>query len=118
MNDKTTEYYEELEPDARGFITYMRVSTADNVIVGVELDAYHPDPNNPYGESKVHSEKYNHDMHEESGTYYRDAVESLAADVLLGVRPLRRVKGARFLSQDANVLLERIEDRINKDKEE
>lgn len=104
-------YYAELEPDARGFRTFLEVEVSEGKIVSAWLDAKNENEN-PYGTYKSTSEKYNDDMHSESGTYYRDASASLERDILNGVSPLTKVKGARFLSQDANELFNKIKDEL------
>lgn len=106
-------YYAELEPDARGFKTFLEVEVSEGKIVSARLDAINENEN-PYGTYKKSSDKYNDDMYAESGTYYRDASDKLENDILNGVNPLRKVKGARFLSQDANELFNKIKDELNK----
>ncbi len=98
---------EELAPDARGFKTFLVVVVENNTISSTRLDARNGSEN-PYGTFKESSEKYNNDMYAESGTYYRDAVKILEKEILENKYPLIRVKGARYLSQDANVLFGRI----------
>lgn len=106
-------YYEEKEPDARGFSTFLEVGVLDNKIISATLDGYNFDENNPYGNYKTLSDKYNDEMFAESGTYYRDAAEQLEEEIVEGKYPLSHVKGARFLSADANELLTRIKEKHN-----
>lgn len=102
-------YYAELEPDARGYRTYLRVIKVGDEIVEVKLDAYNY--NHPtYGYKKSKCEKYNNDMHAESGTYYRDARAILEKSILDGDDPLVKVKGARVLSSDAVELLKKLKE--------
>lgn len=110
----TKRYHAELKPDPRGFTTFLKVNVEDGVIVNAWLDGVNVEEN-PYGTYKSTSSKYNHDMHAESGTYYRDAAKQLEREIIHGVRPLTRVKGARVLTADARELLADIEDRIKKD---
>src|SRR5690606_13020573 len=109
-------YYAELEPDARGFRTFLEVEVIDNKIVNVTLDAKNEE-DNPYGLYKTTSSKYNEEMYAESGTRYADAVENLENQIIQGKTTLDRVKGARFLSQDANELLSKIRKMIEEDEQ-
>lgn len=111
-NQKAGTYYAELNPDARGFTTFLEVRVVDGEIVSARLDGKN-EAKNPYGTYKTMSEKYNHDMHAESGTYYRDAAKQLEDDILSGKQPLRRVEGARVLSHDANILLDKVKKQAN-----
>lgn len=108
-------YYAELKPDARGFSTFLSVSVLDGQIVEAKLDGVNKN-NNPYGTYKSESERYNAEMKAESGIMYAEAAYILEKDIIFGkYRKLGAVKGARFLSQDAQILLDDIKEQIEKD---
>lgn len=105
-------FYEELKPDARGFKTFMIAEFLDGELKSVKIDGVNSN-DNPYGTFKSLSEKYNEDMHSESGTRYKDACKQIEKDLMEGNYPIERVKGARFLSMDANELFEKIIKKVN-----
>lgn len=105
INEEVT-YYAELEPDARGFQTFLEVKKYEGKIVSVRVDGVNY-ADNPYGPYKSLSEKYNHDMHEESNTYYRDAKVAYENSILEG-GPLIRVQGAGALYNDLLILLDNL----------
>lgn len=107
-------YKAELEPDARGFTTFLQVEVLDGKIISALLDGRNKSEN-PYGEYKSTSEKYNNDMYAESGTRYIDAVRDLEKQIVQEKDILDKVKGARFISQDANELLQKIKKMITED---
>lgn len=107
-------YYAELEPDARGFTTFLEVETEDGMIVEAVLDGVNQE-DNPYGMFKSTSKKYNEDMCNESGIRYADATKALESQIKEGKTTLDRVKGARFLSQDANELLSEVRKLMSED---
>lgn len=116
MSNTVKRYAEYLDPDARGFSTFLKVVVVDGRIVDAWLDGENLDEN-PYGPYKSASAKYNQDMFEESGTYYRDAARQLERNIVFGFLPLDRVKGARVLTQDARVLLDKIMDQMILDEQ-
>lgn len=90
--------------DANGFETFLKIVIKDEKIFDIELDAEHPE----LGIKKKNNPTYNLLMKNESGCSYKDASNQLIEQIKIGIYPLKAVKGARYLSEDAQELWDKI----------
>ena len=105
MKDLKDGHYTASKPAvARGFVTTLEVGIRDGQVQSAHLDATN-DSDNPYGDRKSTSEKYNDDMFVESGTYYRDAVKHIEESFEAGFMQVDSISGATVIAQDANDLM-------------
>lgn len=103
-NLKNGKYSATKSPDARGFVTTLDIEVEGGRVKSANLDGL-GDSKNPYGTNKSTSERYNNEMFDESGTYYRDAVHQINNQFESGMFQVDTISGATVISQEANDLM-------------